>query len=52
MARSDVFLKVVLVHEDADRAEILAEEICRRIEKLYGVRSVEVSSLVTQAGEQ
>ncbi len=50
MKRSDIFLKVIVEHEDADRADHLANEICRRIEKLYGVRSVEISSLLTHSG--
>ena len=47
-ARTDIFLKIVLEHDKDERPEKLAEEICRRIEKLYGVRSTEVSSVVTQ----
>ena len=48
MPRTDIFLKIVLEHDKDERPEKLAEEICRRIEKLYGVRSTEVSSVVTQ----
>ncbi len=48
MPRTDVFLKIVLEHDKDDKPERLAEEICRRIEKLYGVRSTEISSVVTQ----
>ncbi|MBI3208126.1 MAG: hypothetical protein HYZ37_04380 [Candidatus Solibacter usitatus] len=48
MQRTNVFLKIVLQHEDEERPQKLAEEICRRIEKLYGVRSTDVSSLVTE----
>lgn len=48
MPRTDVFLKIVLDHDADDRPERLAEEICRRIEKLYGVRSTEISSVVTR----
>jgi hypothetical protein len=48
MLRTDIFLKVVVDHADNDRPERLAAEICRRIEKLYGVRLAEVSNCVTQ----
>lgn len=48
MLRSDIFLKIVVEHGNSDRPERLAEEICRRIEKLYGVRSTEISNVVTQ----
>ncbi|MBI4903799.1 MAG: hypothetical protein HY820_09195 [Acidobacteria bacterium] len=48
MPRTDVFLKIVLEHDEDERPEKLAEEICRRIEKLYGVRTTEISSVVTQ----
>jgi hypothetical protein len=48
MARTDVFLKIVLEHGPDERPEQLAEELCRRIEKLYGVRWTEVSSVVPQ----
>lgn len=47
MPRSDIFLKVVVEHPDAEPPERLADEIQRRIEKLYGVRQVEVSNVVT-----
>jgi hypothetical protein len=49
MRRTDVFLKIELEHAEDDPPQRIAAEICRRIEKLYGVRSVEVSNLVTHA---
>lgn len=52
MARTDIFLKIVVEHEDDERPDRLAEEICRRIERLYGVREAEVSSLVTHPGAE
>lgn len=45
MPRSDLYLKIVLEHERDEKPEKLAEEICRRIEKLYGVRYAEVSNV-------
>ncbi|HUQ90292.1 MAG TPA: hypothetical protein VM120_01345 [Bryobacteraceae bacterium] len=52
MARTDIFLKIVVEHESQEPPAKLAEEICRRIEKLYGVRRAEVSSVVTQPPAQ
>ncbi len=54
MLRSDIFLKVVVQHGESDSAQRLAEELCKRLERLYGVRLAEVSNVVTQqapAGE-
>ncbi|MBI3680565.1 MAG: hypothetical protein HY235_09230 [Acidobacteria bacterium] len=48
MARTDIYLKIVIEHDDDDPPGKLADELCRRIEKLYGVRSAEVSNTVTQ----
>lgn len=45
MQRTDVYLKVELVHGDEEDAAQMAEEICRRLQKLYGVRTAEVQSL-------
>lgn len=45
MPRSDLYLKIVLEHERDEKPEKLAEEICRKIEKLYGVRYAEVSNV-------
>lgn len=53
MQRSNIFLKVVLDHRESERPDRLAEEICRRIERLYGVRAAEISNIVTdQAPEE
>ena len=51
MARTDLHIKVVLDHEDGERPEKLAQEICRALLKMYGVRSVEVSNLVKQSDD-
>jgi hypothetical protein len=45
MPRTDIYLKIVVEHERDEKPEKLAEEICRRIEKLYGVRYAEVSNV-------
>lgn len=45
--RSDLFIKVQIEHDPAEPPERLAAEICRRIQKIYGVRSAELSSAVS-----
>jgi hypothetical protein len=52
MRRTDLFLKVVIDHDQQEKPERLAEEVCRHILKIYGVRSAELSSLVTHAQEE
>jgi len=47
MRRTDVYLKIEIEHADEEQPQKIASEICRRVEKLYGVRGVEVSNLVT-----
>jgi hypothetical protein len=47
MLRTDLFLKVHLDHPPDESPERLAEEICRAILRIYGVRSAELSSFVT-----
>ena len=47
MPRTDLFLKVQIDHDPHEPAERIAEEICRAIRKVYGVRSAELSSLVS-----
>ncbi|MGC9971763.1 MAG: hypothetical protein ABSE56_14365 [Bryobacteraceae bacterium] len=47
MPRTDLFLKVQIDHDPREPAERIAEEICRAIRKVYGVRSAELSSLVS-----
>ncbi|MGB9606006.1 MAG: hypothetical protein ACP5U2_16015 [Bryobacteraceae bacterium] len=49
MVRSDVFLKVQLDHEPWERPEELAEELCRHLRKLHGVRLAELSSYVSRS---
>ena len=51
MPRTDLYLKIVADHEPEDKPEKLAAEICRQIEKVYGVRSAELSSFVTRPRE-
>ncbi len=48
MARTDLYLKIVLDHGEDEKPEKLAAEICRQVGKVYGVRSAEVQNLVAQ----
>jgi hypothetical protein len=44
MDRINLFFKVEIEHDEDERIERLANEICRRLAKIYGVRSVEFTS--------
>lgn len=46
MARFDLYLKVELDLDNKEEPERLAAEICRAIQKIYGVRRAETSSLL------
>jgi len=46
MARTDLYVKVELDVDEKEKPDRLANEICRMIRKVYGVRSAEVSSMV------
>ncbi len=48
MQRVDLYVKVELELDDDETPDRIAREICRNVEKLYGVRSAEVSSRVTR----
>jgi len=50
--RTDVYLKVVVDHEPPDTPQKIAAEICRQVEKIYGVRRAEISSVVNQQSEE
>ncbi|MGH9632151.1 MAG: hypothetical protein ACRD7E_27920 [Bryobacteraceae bacterium] len=50
MARTDIYLKVVVEHGRDEHPRAIAAEICRQIEKVYGVRTAELSSFVTEQG--
>ena len=49
MARTDIFLKVVVDHTNGETPEKIAGEICRQIEKLYVVRKAEMTNYITQS---
>jgi hypothetical protein len=52
MPRTDIYLKVVIDHSSEEQPEKLGSEICRQIEKVYGVRKAEMSSFVTRPTEE
>jgi hypothetical protein len=41
--RTDLFIKVEIEHDEDERPEKLADEICRMVMKIYGVRSAVLS---------
>ena len=45
--RTDLFFKVEVEHEKDEDLEALGIEIARQIQKVYGVRSAELSSVTT-----
>jgi hypothetical protein len=48
MRRVDLYIKVVVELDEEEKPERVADEICRQLEKMYTVRSAEVSNTVTQ----
>jgi hypothetical protein len=46
MARTDLYVKVELDYDDEEKVDRLAAEICRVIQKVYGVLKAEVSSTI------
>jgi hypothetical protein len=45
--RTDLFFKVQIDHEPEEDPRDLGHEIARQIQKVYGVRSAELSSFTT-----
>ena len=48
MVRTHLFLKIEIEHDEKEDPQRIGEQIARHVSKLYVVRSVEVSSVVTQ----
>jgi hypothetical protein len=48
MQRVDLYIKVEVVLEEEEKPERVAAEICRQLEKLYVVRSAELSNIQTR----
>lgn len=46
MQRVDLYIKVEIELDEKETAERVGAEICRQIEKIYVVRSAEVSSSI------
>jgi hypothetical protein len=44
--RTDLYLKIELDLDQKESPERVAAEICRMVRRVYGVRKVEVSSMV------
>lgn len=44
MQRVDLYLKVTVELDEEEKPEKVASEICRQLEKMYVVRSAELSS--------
>jgi hypothetical protein len=47
MQRVNLYIKVEIELEEDEKPERVAAEICRQLEKLYPVRSAELSSAVS-----
>ena len=45
MSRTNLFFKVEIEHDPEEKPERIGDEICRRLLKLYGVRSAELSNV-------
>ena len=48
MVRTHLFFKVEVEHDEEESPQKIGEEIGRQLRKLYVVRSVELSSVVTE----
>jgi hypothetical protein len=48
MKRVDLYIKVTVEVDEDEKPERIAGEICRQMEKLYGVRSAELSNIVSR----
>jgi hypothetical protein len=44
MDRTNLFFKVVIEHDEDDQPDRLGREIARQIQKVYGVRTAELTS--------
>ncbi|MBV8552658.1 MAG: hypothetical protein JOY54_15280 [Acidobacteriaceae bacterium] len=48
MKRVDLYLKVTVEIDEEEKPERVAREICRQLEKMYVVRSAELSNTVVR----
>ncbi|MBI5084933.1 MAG: hypothetical protein HZB13_10105 [Acidobacteria bacterium] len=51
MKAIDLYIKVELDLDDSERPQRFAEELCRKIKQVYGVRKAEISNLHEHTGE-
>lgn len=51
MPRTAIYLKVEVDHDARETPEQLAEEMCRRLLKMHGVRAAELSAFVAESHE-
>ncbi len=51
MARMNFYIKVEVDLREGEKPDKLGYEICRVIQKVYGVRQAEVSSVVNRGDE-
>lgn len=42
--RTNLFIKVVVEHDSSEKPEKLGKELCRQLEKIFVVRTAELSS--------
>lgn len=47
MRELQIYVKVVVEVPDSEQPQRLGREICRVVKKLYGVREVEVTSIIS-----
>ena len=47
MSRSNLFFKVEIEHDPQEKPERLGDEIVRRLLKIYGVQTAELSNFTT-----
>ncbi len=48
MERVDLYIKVTVEVDEGETPERIAGELCRRLEKIYPVRTAELSSVATR----
>jgi hypothetical protein len=48
MRRMDLYIKVTVDLDEDEKPERVAGEICRQVEKIYVVRSAELSSIIAR----
>jgi len=47
MSRTNLFFKVEIEHDPDEKPERIGDEICRRLLKVYGVRTAELTNFTT-----